>query len=305
MGLVIFLPGYNGERGNGMRIKKVINNNILCVIDEKGNEMIVTGRGLGFGRKVAQFVDPAQVEKVYRMEDKSGQRRLRELVEQIPLEHLDLTEAMIEEIKAAIPQPLNESLLITLADHISFAIQRKAQGIEFKNPLAGSILCYYPTEYQLGQRCLAMVREQCGVELNPDEAAFIALHIVNAELNTDMSEMYDITRLIEGVIQVVEYYYRDLGAFDRESLTFHRFVVHLRYFAQRLFQGKMMTDSDNESDAAFRALIVRNCKQHYKCAQCVAEYIEKTWHQTLSQEELIYLTIHLKRVAGDLQEVST
>lgn len=288
-----------------MRIKKVINNNILCVIDEKGNEMIVTGRGLGFGRKVAQFVDPAQVEKVYRMEDKTGQRRLRELVEQIPLEHLDLTEAMIAEIKTAIPQPLNESLLITLADHISFAIQRKAQGIEFKNPLAGSILCYYPTEYQLGQRCLAMVKERCGVELNPDEAAFIALHIVNAELNTHMSEMYDITRLIEGVIQVVEYYYRDLGTFDRESLTFHRFVVHLRYFAQRLFQGKMMQDSDNESDAAFRALIARNCKEHYKCAQCVAEYIEKTWHQTLSQEELIYLTIHLKRVAGDLQEVST
>ena len=32
--------------------------------------------------------DPAAVEKVYRMEDKSVQRRLRELVEQIPLEHL-------------------------------------------------------------------------------------------------------------------------------------------------------------------------------------------------------------------------
>ena len=80
-------------------------------------------------------------------------------------------------------------------------------------------------------------------------------------------------------------------------------MVHLRYFAQRLFQGKMMTDSDSESDAAFRALIARNCKQHYKCAQCVAEYIENTWHQTLSQEELVYLTIHLKRVAGDLHEV--
>ena len=77
------------------------------------------------------------------------------------------------------------------------------------------------------------------------------------------------------------------------------------YGDEFMYQGKMMTDSDNESDAAFRALIARNCKQHYKCAQCVAEYIEKTWHQTLSQEELIYLTIHLKRVAGDLQEVST
>lgn len=191
-----------------MRIKKVINNNILCVVDDKGSELIVTGRGLGFGRKVGQRVDPSSVEKVYRMEDKAEQRRLRELVEQIPLEHLDLTEAMIAEIKSVIHQPLNESLLITLADHISFAIQRKSQGVEFKNPLSGSILCYYPTEYQLGQRCLALVRERCGVELNPDEAAFIALHIVNAELNTSMSEMYDITRLIEGVIEVVEYFYR-------------------------------------------------------------------------------------------------
>ena len=302
MGLVIFLP-WRFEEAYRMRIKKVINNNILCVVDDKGAELIVTGRGLGFGRKIGQRVDASDVEKVYRMEDKTEQRRLRELVEQIPLEHLALTEDLIAEIKSTIHQPLNESLLITLADHISFAIQRKAQGIEFKNPLAGSILCYYPAEYQLGQRCLSLIRERCGVDLNPDEAAFIALHIVNAELNTTMSEMYDITRLIEGVIEVVEYFYRDLGVFDRESLAFNRFVVHLRYFAQRLFQDKLMTDSPDESDAAFRALIARNCKQHYKCAQCVAEYVKNTWHKTLSQEELIYLTIHLKRVSGDLREV--
>ena len=285
-----------------MRIKKVINNNILCVIDEKGAEMIVTGKGIGFGRKIGQFVQPEQVEKTYRMENKTEQRRLRELVEQIPLEHLRLTEEMLVEIKATIHQPLNESLLITLADHISFAIQRKQQGIEFKNPLAGSILCYYPTEHQLGQRCLALVRERCGVELNPDEAAFIALHIVNAELNTSMSEMYDITRFIEGAVQVVEYFYSDRPPFDRESLEFSRFVVHLRYFAQRLFQDKLMPDSDDENDRMFRELIARNCKQHYKCACCVGEYVAKTWHKQLSQEELIYLTIHLKRIAGDTRE---
>ena len=284
-----------------MRIKKVINNNILCVIDEKGHESIVTGRGLGFGRKVGQFVDPAGVEKVYRMEDKTGQRRLRELVEQIPLEHLHLTEEMIGMIRAEVRQPLNESLLIILADHVSFAIQRKAKGIEFRNPLAGSILCYYPTEYHLGQKCLEMIRAQCGVELNTDEAAFIALHIVNAELNTDMSEMYNITRLIDGAVEVVEYFYRDKGTFDRESLDFSRFVIHLRYFAQRLFQDKMIPDAAVEEDVAFRQMIVRSCAQHYKCAQCIASYVQNTWHKELSQEELIYLTIHLKRVAGGLR----
>ena len=283
-----------------MRIKKLINNNILCVVDKKGNELIVTGRGIGFQRHRGEFVDPALVERTYRMEEKSEQKKLRELVEKIPIEHLALTEALIEHIKTQIPQKLNQSLLITLADHISFAIARKAQGVEFSNPLKGSIMCYYPTEYHLGQHCLKVVREQLGVALQEDEAAFIALHIVNAELNTNMSEMYDITNLIEGALSVVEYFYQ--RKFDRESLDFNRFVVHLRYFAQRLFQGKMMEDDQGEHDVMFRQLIMKNCKEHYKCAQCIGDYVKNTYQKTLSEEELTYLTIHLKRISLGLQQ---
>ena len=283
-----------------MRIKKLINNNILCVVDKKGNELIVTGRGIGFQRHRGEFVDPALVERTYRMEEKSEQKKLRELVEKIPIEHLALTEALIEHIKTQIPQKLNQSLLITLADHISFAIARKAQGVEFSNPLKGSIMCYYPTEYHLGQHCLKVVREQLGVALQEDEAAFIALHIVNAELNTNMSEMYDITNLIEGALSVVEYFYQ--RKFDRESLDFNRFVVHLRYFAQRLLQGKMMEDDQGEHDVMFRQLIMKNCKEHYKCAQCIGDYVKNTYQKTLSEEELTYLTIHLKRISLGLQQ---
>ena len=277
-----------------MRIKKIINNNILCAVDDKGNELIVTGRGIGFQRHRGETIDTALIERTYRMEEKTGQRKLRELVEKIPIEHLSLTEGLIKHITSQIPQKLNESLLITMADHISFAILRKAQGVEFSNPLKGSIMCYYPTEYHLGQYCLGVIREHLGVTLHEDEAAFLALHIVNAELNTNMSEMYDITKLIEGTISVVEYFYKK--EFDRESLDFNRFVVHLRYFAQRLFQGKMMEDAQGERDEVFRQLIMKNCKEHYKCAQCVADYIKNTYQKNLSDEELTYLTIHLKRI---------
>lgn len=277
-----------------MKIKKIINNNILCAVDDRGNELIVTGRGIGFQRHRGEVIDISRIERTYRMEEKTGQRKLRELVEKIPIEHLSLTEELIKHITSQIPQKLNESLLITMADHISFAILRKAQGVEFSNPLKGSIMCYYPTEYHLGQYCLGVIREQLGVILHEDEAAFLALHIVNAELNTNMSEMYDITKLIEGTISVVEYFYKK--EFDRESLDFNRFVVHLRYFAQRLFQGKMMEDAQGERDEVFRQLIMKNCKEHYKCAQCVADYIKNTYQKNLSDEELIYLTIHLKRI---------
>lgn len=275
-----------------MRIKKVINNNILCVVDDKGGEMIVTGKGLGFKRKIGERVDPALFEKTYRMESKAEQRKLRELCEQIPLEHLKLTQDLIEYIKSQISAPLNESLLITLADHISFAIKRKESGIEFTNPLQGAIMSYYPTEYQLGQYCLRVIREETRTNLNPSEAAFIALHIVNAELNTSMSVMYDITKLIEGTLEVVEYYYQ--RTFDRESLDFNRFVVHLRYFAQRLFQAA--PGQADEYDDDFQKMIIHSCGQHYKCAQHIGEYIHNAYQKEVSKAELIYLTIHLKRI---------
>lgn len=275
-----------------MRIKKVINNNILCVVDDKGSEMIVTGKGLGFQRKTGERADPSLFEKTYHMEGKAEQRKLRELCQQIPIEHLRLTQDLIEYIKGQISAPLNESLLITLADHISFALKRKENGIEFTNPLQGAIMSYYPTEYHLGQHCLQVIREETRTDLNGSEAAFIALHIVNAELNTSMSVMYDITKLIEGALEVVEYFYRK--SFDRESLDFNRFVVHLRYFAQRLFQAAPR--QEEEYDADFQEMIIRSCKQHYKCAQCIGEYIEKAYQKEVSPEELIYLTIHLKRI---------
>lgn len=282
-----------------MRIKKVINNNILCVVDAKGTELIVTGRGLGFGKKRGERIDPSLVESTYRMEGREEQRKLRELVEQIPIEDLQLTQELIDYFKLQIPQKLNESLMITLADHISFAIKRKHDGIEFQNPLRGAIMCYYPAEYQLGRYSLDKIQERYGVELHEDEAASIALHIVNAELNTNMSEMYDITHLIEDVVAVVECYYNK--KFERNSLDFSRFVVHLRYFAQRLFQGKIMKDGAEERDELFRQLIARNCKQHYECAKQIAAHIHNAYQKELSDEELVYLTIHLKRInlSGD------
>ena len=43
-------------------------------------------------------------------------------------------------------------------------------------------------------------------------------------------------------------------------------------------------------------MIIRSCAYHYKCAQHIAEYVRNTWHRDLSDEEMMYLTIHLKRI---------
>ena len=256
-------------------VKKPINNNILRVVDPTGCELIVTGRGIGFGAKPGYKVDAEKVERSYRMTSPAVQKKL------------------VEDIRSRVHYPLNESLLITLADHISFAIKRSEQGIRFSNPLMEPIREFYPEEYRLGMECLAKIRQRCGADLSDDEGGFIALHIVNAELNTTMSVVNDVTRFVDGCVQVVECFYN--CRFDRSSLDFSRFTVHLRFFAQRVFQGKQEQENDAH-DEVFRALIARNCSEHYKCACCIAEYVKNTWDKTLSDEELVFLTIHLKRI---------
>ena len=227
-------------------VKKPINNNILRVVDPTGCELIVTGRGLGFGVKPGYKIEAETVERSYRMTSPAVQQKLVELLEQIPYEHLLLTDELVAMIRSRVNYPLNESLLITLADHISFAIQRSEQGIRFSNPLMAPIREFYPEEYLLGMECLAAIRQRCHADLSDDEGGFIALHIVNAELNTTMSVVNDVTRFVDGCVQVVEYFYN--CHFDRDALDFSRFTVHLRFFAQRVFQGKQEVYPQKEAD---------------------------------------------------------
>ena len=106
-------------------VKKPINNNILRVVDPTGCELIVTGRGLGFGAKPGYKIEAETVERSYRMTSPAVQQKLVELLEQIPYEHLLLTDELVAMIRSRVNYPLNESLLITLADHIFGRLPRR------------------------------------------------------------------------------------------------------------------------------------------------------------------------------------
>ena len=124
-------------------VKKPINNNILRVVDPTGCELIVTGRGLGFGVKPGYKIEAETVERSYRMTSPAVQQKLVELLEQIPYEHLLLTDELVAMIRSRVNYPLNESLLITLADHISFALPPSASAAmqTFRTTRVASLRC--------------------------------------------------------------------------------------------------------------------------------------------------------------------
>ena len=279
-----------------MKVIKAINNNNLCVLDDNGREQIISGKGIGFGKKYGDEVDPSQIQKTYLITDSELQKKMITMLKEIPLEYMNFTNDMVEHIKEVYPSKLNESLLVTLSDHIAFAIERKKNGMEFTNSLIDSIEESYPQELSLGEYCVEQMDRQLGIKMNKDEAGFIAMHIINARLDTKMSDVYDITKMINGCVEISEYYYE--GKFNKESVAYERFIAHLKYLAQRLFQNKPLPETLSD-DAVFVAMIKKTCNQHYKCALCIQEYILKTYKKTINEDELITLAIHLKKISTE------
>ncbi|MBE5943069.1 MAG: PRD domain-containing protein [Lachnospiraceae bacterium] len=277
-----------------MKVVKVINNNNLCVLDDNGREQIVSGKGIGFGKKYGDMVEVSQIQKTYLITDSELQKKMISMLKEIPSEYMFFTNDMVEHIKKVYPSKLNESLLVTLSDHIAFAIERKKSGIEFTNPLIDSIREAYPEELSLGEYCVEQIRERLDIAMSKDEAGFIAMHIINARLDIKMSDVYEITKMINGCIEIAEYYYQE--KFQKDSVSYERFLTHLKYLAQRLFQNKPLPQNLSD-DVTFVAMIKKTCNKHYKCAMCIQEYILKTYKKDINDDELITLAIHLKKVS--------
>ena len=273
-----------------MKIDKIINNNIVSAIEADGKEVVIMGRGLGFGMKPGKEMPEGKIEKVFRLDSQNSTDKFKELLANLPLEHIQASTEIINYAKSVLNRRLNQSIYITLTDHINFAIERFKEKMMFTNPLLNEIKTFYKEEYLIGEYAVALIERRIGITLPVDEAGFIALHIVNAEYNTAMRDTIDITTLIQNVVKIVkEYFSMDL---DETSLNYQRFVTHLRFLAQRIIGGEML-NSDNPE---FNQLISQMYPEEYACSLKLKDYIQVTYHHDVTEEETAYLAVHIKRI---------
>ena len=165
-----------------MKIEKVLNNNVVVALDENGAETVLMGRGLGFGRRAGDEAPPDKVEKRFTLHSDQLSDRFQQLITSIPLPHFLMSERIINHAKIALGKELSDSIYVTLPDHISAAVNRYKEGIVLPNPLLWDIRQLYKDEFRVGLKANEIVKEETGVEFTEDEAAFIALHFVNAQL---------------------------------------------------------------------------------------------------------------------------
>lgn len=273
-----------------MMIYKVINNNQVICLDGQNKECIVIGRGIGFKAKTGQNVPEEKIEKIFKLDNPAVNSKFQQLVEKIPLEHIEVTDEIISYVKCSLGKKLSDNIYVALTDHINFAIERQQQGIEFHNALLWEVKRFYHHEFELGEHAIRHIKTKLGIQLPEDEAGFIALHIVNAEIDAQMDQTVAMTQIIHGVLNIVKYYFR--MEFPEDSLDYDRFLTHLRFFAQRVVGGKLYTTDD----PAFCDMIRQQYPAEYGCVEKIREYVVREYEHEMTEEEMMYLTVHIRRL---------
>lgn len=274
-----------------MIIQKILNNNVVITFDVNEQEQIVMGRGIAFKRKIGDFIKEEQVDQVFRLANQDTSLKFQELLEELPLEVMQLSDEIIKYAKTKLGKKLNDTIFISLTDHLHTALERMRQGIEVKNFLLWDIKRFFSDEYFIGRKAIEMVKEKFGVQLPEGEAGFIALHLVNAEMDEEVGNVYELTKIMQEITNIVKYHFKI--TFNEDSVYFYRFSTHLKFFAYRLLNHKEFHDED---DGELYEVIKKKYHNSYTCVNKIADFLSESYCYTVSKEEKMYLIIHIAHV---------
>lgn len=280
-----------------MVITRIYNNSCASVTDDDGQDMIVTGRGVVFGKKAGDTLDEALVEKRYRLSDPGLSSRLGTILSSISQAdvYLSISEEILSMIRSQ-GYPVKESLLLTLTDHISTSLEREQTGVVLANPLLPDIRQLYHKQYQLARQAAQIIAQRTGITVSPDEIGFITLHIVTASTDGRFDDLLEITHIIQKILTVIESTFK--VHLNENSLRYERFIRHLQFFARRILDPA----SEQETNLLMYNMGRLEFPDAFLCVKDIARMIERDYHRKVSDAEQGYLIYHIMNVILETRE---
>lgn len=274
-------------------IKKLNNNFAICV-DGEDRQLIAYGKGIGFPKTPYEITDLNLIDRTFYDID----HKYFSLIAELPENILDFTAKLIDIARNELDYELNPNLVMTLADHINFLIQRARQKIYVQMPLIYEIEQLYPNEAKLGRYAIKQLERKFALKLNANEASGIAMNFVNARYNsktkTDIgiSLQMQYEDILEDTIGIVE---TEVGILiDRSSFNFARYSSHLMYLLQRLGSNSTLNANVDEMYNSLRNEVPKIAK----CVELIDNYFSDNFKYHLYDEEKLYLLLHINRICS-------
>lgn len=212
------------------------------------------------------------------------------LLEEMPSEVIEVTGQINQYAIQQLNQKLNEGLTFALMDHINFALQRLSNGMHIQNKLYWEVQNYYPEEFRIGEFSVRLINEKFNVTLPKEEIANIAFHIINAEKEgiNDYDSM-KVTALVDDVVSLIRYQVKN--QIQTGSISYQRLITHIKFFAERLLSNQQLTGSDSFMNQHLR----QKYPEATQIADLIVKFIDRKYQLTITEEELIYLIVHIER----------
>lgn len=280
-----------------MIIEKIYNNNVVLVIDKKSKkELVLTGCGIGFQKKIGEEIDKSKIEKKFITEDDTFKQKIIKLASEVDEKVFDTSSNIIDYAQKFLNTELDDYIYASLTDHISFALKRFEENIEIKNDLLYEIRRIHKREFEIGKWAIDYINEQLNVKFPIDEAGFIAMHIVNANYKESTSESFLMTKIVKDILNIIRYYYS--VEFEEDDYNYDRLITHLKFFAKRLIKKELLDNKNNE----LIDVIKLKYESAYNCACKIKKFIEQNHEYIVSEDEILYLTLHINRVISAIKD---
>lgn len=273
-----------------MKVIRVFNNNIVSTMTSGKREAIAQGSGIGFQKRPGDLIDPKKIERIYYIQDEN-RARFQDLLDETPIEYFQISELIMRRVEQELHVELSDQIIIALTDHIHFSVQRFKEGIVLPNLLNSEIRSLYKEEYQIAVEALEIIRKFTGVQLPIDEAGYIALHIVNAYLDIGTQNTANTVILTRGVLDIIRETLQ--VEFAEDSLDYSRFLVHLKFLAQRIFSKQQEKLADMED--IYQVLSAKN-PQMNEVVEKIFCFVHEKFSYDLSRNEGLYLMVHLLKI---------
>ena len=267
------------------KVRKVLNNNAILVIDLDNNqEVIFIGTGVGFGKKTNMMVD-IDANNCQRYIQEKGVDVTKQVTKNDAI-YLEIASKLIEEAKKHF-DCFDTNILITLSDHIAFSISRMNAGLVINNPFKNDIKLLFAEEYEVAKKSVNIIYNLLDVVINEDEISYITLHLHSARSDAKVSDSLLFATLIRESMDEIE---KSLNIeIDFDSLSYSRLLTHLKYLLLRCkLKERLTIDMDEFTKTNFPT--------SYDLAKKIIRKFERQLKIIIDDSEIGYLAIHIERI---------
>lgn len=272
-----------------LKIIKIFNNNSIAALSDELGDIILTGSGIGFQKKIGDLVDESRIEKTYIFKEK-GEKRIRRGINDIEPIYYEITSLLVSKATEELETQFYGEIFLAISDHIAFAIKRKKENIDLPNVVLSETKALYKQEYQLGLWIIEVIKEKIGIQLEEAEAGYIALHLVNFSTKNNSQNTSKIVNFVKDVFDVIE---KTMHIkLELDSIDYARLSTHLKFLAERVFRNDVENTIDTTEN--IRDMLKENIRLSL-CINRIKKLIYEKYHYTLTPDEQTYLCIHIKK----------